>query len=148
MVKVVIDSNLLIAALLTRDPTSPTVRLFRAATSHKRISAHTSSFQLSELVDVLGRPKFRKLVSVDDAIRYVGLIRSSFTMVEGTYRDLDLVPKDAKDNPIVAIALEAGARYLITDDTRHLLSLKVIRLSGGRPVQVVSLEDFDGLEAF
>ena len=133
MVKVVIDSNLLVSALLTRDPSSPTVRLLRAALERK-IRAYTSPFQLSELVDVLNRPKFRNHVSVDDALRFVGLIRSKFKVVMGLYRDVDVVPKDAKDNPIVAIALEAGAGYLITDDTRHLLPLEVVMISGHRPV--------------
>ncbi len=145
MVKVVVDSNLLVSALLSRDPTSPTVQLFRRAV-RGNVSAYTSPFQLSELVDVLTRPKFRRSVSVQDAMRFIGLIKETFKVGEGSYRDIELVPKDAKDNPTVAIGLEANARYLITDDSKHLLSLKVVLMPGHKPLQLVSLGDFNRLE--
>ena len=145
MVKVVVDSNLLVSALLTGDPSSPTVALFRRALS-REISAYTSPFQLSELVDVLTRPRFRRAVTVQDAMRFVGLIKDRFTVVAGAYRDFDLVPNDAKDNPIVAIGLEAEAGFLVTEDAKHLLSLKSIRLSGHRTLQIVSLDNFNRLE--
>lgn len=144
MVKVVVDSNLIVSALLSRDPTSPTVHLFRQTVS-RAVSAYTSAFQLSELVDVLTRPKFRPSVSVQDAMRFIGLLKERFNIVAGSSRDIDLVPKDAKDNPIVAIGLEAGAQYLITDDAKHLLPLKVVLLQGHRPLQIVSLDDFNRL---
>lgn len=145
VVRVVVDSNLLVAALLSRDPDSPTVRLFRRAVA-RHIVAFTSRFQLAELVDVLSRPKFRKAVSLEDALRFVGFVREKFHMVEGRHADLDVVPEDAKDNPIVAIGLEAEAQYLVTDDVKHLIPLKVIRVTGHRPLQIVSLEAFDRLE--
>lgn len=145
MVKVVVDSNLLVSALLTRDPSSPTVELFRRAIG-REISAYTSPFQLSELVDVLTRPRFRRAVTVQDAMRFVGLIKDRFTVVAGVYRDLDVVPDDAKDNPIVAIGMEADADFLVTEDAKHLLSLKAIRLSGHRTLQMVGLDDFNRLQ--
>jgi predicted nucleic acid-binding protein len=43
---------------------------------------------------------------------------------------------------VVACALEGGADYLVTDDRRDLLPLKVIRMSGYRPVQVVTPRSF------
>ena len=145
MVKVVVDSNLLVSALLTRDPSSPTVELFRRAIS-REISAYTSPFQLSELVDVLTRPRFRRAVTVQDAMRFVGLIKDRFTVVAGAYRDLDVVPKDAKDSPIVAIGLEVEADFLVTEDAKHLLSLKAIRLPGHKTLQMVGLDDFNRLQ--
>lgn len=144
-VKVVVDSNLLVSALLTRDPRSPTVTLFRRAIAGE-IAAHTSPFQLAELVDVLGRPKFRRSVAVEDALRLIEFIRNRFVLVGGRYDALDVVPRDARDNPIMAIGLEAEAHYLITDDGKHLLPLKVIKVAGHRPLQIVSLEDFDRME--
>ncbi len=144
-VGVVIDSNLLIAALLTQDPASPTARLFQAA-QERRIIAYTSPFQLAELVDVLIRPKFRKSVTLNDALAFVELVQKTFRVTAGTYRGIVTVPKDANDDPIVAIALESGTRYLITEDAKHLLPLKVIMLPGHQAVQVVSLEDFNRLE--
>lgn len=145
MIKVVVDSNLLTSALLSRDSTSPSVQLFRRAIG-RRVTAYTSPFQLSELVEVLGRPRFRRAISVQDVMRFVSLIKDRFNVVAGSYQDLDLVPKDAKDNPIVAIGLEAEAGYLITDDARHLLPLKVVLLAGHRPLQIVDLDAFNRVE--
>jgi len=56
--------------------------------------------------------------------------------------DVSLVPTDAKDNPIVACALEAAAEYIVTDDRRDLLPLKVIRVAGYEPVQIVAPRAF------
>lgn len=39
---------------------------------------------------------------------------------------------------LVAAALEGDADYLVTDDRHDLLPLKVIRVSGYRPVQLVA----------
>jgi hypothetical protein len=40
---------------------------------------------------------------------------------------------------VVACALDGGTEYLVTDDRRDLLPLKVIRMSGYRPVQVMRM---------
>jgi predicted nucleic acid-binding protein len=46
-----------------------------------------------------------------------------------------LVP--AEDVPIVSAALEGGAEYLVSDDA-GLLDLKMVSVSGYRPVQVIA----------
>lgn len=79
-------------------------------------------------------------------MRFIGLIKEAFNVVAGSYRDIDLVPSDAKDNPIVAIGLEAEARYLITGDAKHLLSLKVVLMPAHKALQIVSIEEFNRLE--
>ena len=114
MVRVVIDSNVIISALITRDPASPAVRLLRAAFNRKQIVAYTSPHQLAELIDVLNRRKFRKRLLLDDAMAFIGLIKTKFNVVPGTYQDLDIVPTDAKDNLIVAIAFEANLKYIVS----------------------------------
>ena len=58
-------------------------------------------------------------------------------VVPGRY-EVTLVPKDPKDNPVVACALEGGAAFVVTDDRKHLLPLKVVRVSGFGPVQIVT----------
>ena len=61
--------------------------------------------------------------------------------VEGDYQGLDIVPRDAKDNPIAAAALEGQVPYLVSQDD-DLLSLKVLRMPGHRPVQIVAPRAF------
>jgi predicted nucleic acid-binding protein len=34
------------------------------------------------------------------------------------------VPKDPKDNPILACALEGNADFVVTDDRKHLLPMR------------------------
>jgi hypothetical protein len=51
---------------------------------------------------------------------------------------LKTVPTDPDDNMVVACALKGGADYLVTDDRRDGLPIKVIRMSGYHPVQVVT----------
>jgi predicted nucleic acid-binding protein len=63
-------------------------------------------------------------------------------VVQGVYTDVNLVPRDAKDNPVVACALEGEAEYIVTDDRRDLLVLKAVRVAGHRVVQIVGLRPF------
>jgi predicted nucleic acid-binding protein len=66
--------------------------------------------------------------------------------VPGAYVELKAVPTDPDDDMVVVCAVEGGADYLVTDDRRDLLPLKVIRMSGYRPVQVTqSLSNGDRL---
>jgi len=51
-------------------------------------------------------------------------------------------PTDTKDNHIVSTALEGGADMIVTEDARDLLSLKVIKIRGLPPVQVVDAKVF------
>jgi hypothetical protein len=50
--------------------------------------------------------------------------------------DLDIVPRDANDSPIAAAAIEGHEWYQVSRD-EDLLSLKVPRVPGHRPVQIV-----------
>ena len=59
----------------------------------------------------------------------------------GRYQ-VDMVPTDARDNHIVSTALEGGADYIVTEDARDLLSLKVIKVRGFPPIQVVDASSF------
>ena len=69
---------------------------------------------------------------------FIARLRRVALVVPGHYEDLDKVPSDLKDNIVVGCALEAGADYIVTDDRRDLLPLKVIWCAGYRPVQIVS----------
>ncbi len=55
---------------------------------------------------------------------------------------MDLVATDAKDNHIVSTALEGGANTIVTEDARDLLSLKVVKIRGFPPIQVVDAKAF------
>ena len=100
----------------------------------------TSEPLLSELAKTLQSPHVLKHNSISDQDRraYIARLRRIAIVVPGHYQGLDKVPSDLKDNIVVACALEGEADYIVTDDRRDLLPLKVIRCSGYRPVQIVS----------
>jgi len=69
---------------------------------------------------------------IQRAIRYVG---ERFTVVTGSFKDVDKVPDDFRDNPLIKAALEGVAEAIVSDDI-DLLSLKVVKVSGFRPLQI------------
>jgi len=83
----------------------------------------------------------RYAVSLEQAAFFLADLRTVAEIVPGQYQ-VRLVSKDPKDNPVVACALEGGADFIVTDDRKHLLPLKVIRLAGHRPIQIVSVPSF------
>ncbi|MCP4660238.1 MAG: putative toxin-antitoxin system toxin component, PIN family [bacterium] len=133
----VLDTNLVVRLLITghgasgRLLTSLVLRQYRLVTSEPL---------LDELVTTLRYPRLQRYgpFSEQDLTRILGTLRRVALVVPGRYTDLDKVPTDAKDNIVVACALEAGADYIVTDDRRDLLPLKVIHCPGYRPVQIVS----------
>jgi predicted nucleic acid-binding protein len=58
-------------------------------------------------------------------------------VLKGEYQNLDVVPTDAKANPVAAAALESKAPYLVTQEATDLLSLKAFHASGHAIVQIV-----------
>ena len=76
---------------------------------------------------------------IEDNIASVRAIAA--VVVPGRYR-VDLVSTDPKDNPVLACAIEGMAGYVVTDDRRDLLPLKVVRLAGQSPIQIVSAAGF------
>ena len=86
---------------------------------------------------ILARPSFDWEDSRD---LLVALLEASH-VASGAYQ-VDFVRTDAKDNHIVSTALEGGADYIVTEDARDLLSLKVIKVHGFSPIQVVDAKAF------
>jgi uncharacterized protein len=139
--RAVLDTSVLVSAILR--PDGPSGAVLRAARRGRFVMIASPAI-LDELVDVLTRPKLRaqaRLTFEDVAKIRVGLQQFAET-VPGAYRDVDAVPTDPKDNPVVATALEGEATYPVTLDEHDLLALKVILSRGHHPVQIVSPPDF------
>lgn len=136
--RVVLDTQLVVRGLVRRRR-SAAVELFELALAGARVTAVTSPLLLSEVERVLKQPAIRGLARppldddlIERAMRFIG---ERFTVVPGTFQDVHKVPEDAKDNPLVEAALEGDAEAIVSDD-EDLLSLKVVKVSGFRPVQV------------
>ena len=142
LVRAVVDTNVLVRGILRRREAAA-VRVFDALVRgdfRPLVSDHI----LGEVSKTLREPDVRALRRLeDDEIDAItSALREVCELVPGDYKDLDKVPRDLKDRPIVAAGIEGGAHFLITDDHRDLLPLKVILLAGYRPLQIVTPGDF------
>ena len=101
--------------------------------------AVTSPLLLEECESVLSLSHVRALTNPpldDDLIqRAIGYVGERFTVVAGAFKDVDKVPDDAGDNPLIEAALEGATEAIVSDDV-DLLSLKVVKVRGFRPVQI------------
>ncbi len=139
--RAVLDTSILVAGIL--QPDGPSGQVMRAFVEG-RFTHVTSIAILDEMVDVLTREKIRRVMKLDRqeiANLRVALQQRAET-APGEYKDVDLVRSDPKDNPIVSAALEMQAQYVVTLDARDLLRLKVILVSGHRPIQIESPKEF------
>jgi len=117
-VRVVLDTNILIGALITKG--TPPDRLYQAWLRNE-IELVTSSAQLAELVDVLSRPRLHGFLDLNEAAAIVETIATR-ALVLAELPLVDLSP-DPKDNPILATAIAAKADLIVSGDERHVLLL-------------------------
>lgn len=116
--RVVLDSNVLIGALITRD--TPPDRLYQAWLRGE-IELVTSAAQMAELADVLARPRLQKFLDTDEAAAIVENIDARALILD----DLPVVnvSSDPKDNPILATAIAGNVDLIVSGDKKHLLAL-------------------------
>jgi putative PIN family toxin of toxin-antitoxin system len=122
--RVVLDTGILIAALITVD--TPPDKIYQAW-KKKRFELFTSEWQLEEFRRVSRYPKLRNLLNPTEAGQMVNGIKLN-AFVYTSLPTVDLC-KDPDDNPILAIALESKADFLVTGDKRDLLSMERIRMT-------------------
>lgn len=119
--RIVLDTNILVSALLKTD--GPPAQLLAAWKAEKFVLI-TSEPQLTELYRVLCYPKLKKYISQENALDLVTRLRASAEYAA----DLPSVEfsDDPADNRIIATALIGHAKLLVTGDKKHLLSLAKI----------------------
>lgn len=140
LVRAVLDTNVLYRGLSSGR--GPSGRILDALMDGAFVLV-TSEAILDELGDVLRRPRIRKRVGFAEAeiVTTIGAFRRIARTVPGAYV-VEMVPTDPKDDKIVAAGLEGGADYLVTEDQRDLLPLKVTIVAGHKPLQVVTARHF------
>jgi putative PIN family toxin of toxin-antitoxin system len=116
----VLDTNVLISALLLRD--SVTRRAFDSAFANGKVLL---SFELlAELNEVLGRKQFRKYVDEADVRRFAAALVREAEWVE--VATTIAACRDPKDDTILALAVDGRAACVVTGDA-DLLSLDPFR---------------------
>jgi len=118
-VRAVLDPNVLISALISRDG-APAQVLTRWRDG--RFEAIVSPLLLEELGRALAYPKLRRRVSAEDAEAVVRWLAAGATQAEDATTDPPVPSSDPGDDYLIALAAEQTAA-LVTGD-RHLLDLK------------------------
>ncbi|MGH9460776.1 MAG: putative toxin-antitoxin system toxin component, PIN family [Vicinamibacteria bacterium] len=116
--RIVLDTNVLVAALITRD--SPPDLLYQAwqRGEFELVTSHT---QLDELRRVLTYEKLRPFVSREESRLLLETIDSK-ALVVGELPEVAL-SSDRHDNPILATAIKAGASLIVSGDKQGMLRL-------------------------
>jgi putative PIN family toxin of toxin-antitoxin system len=119
-VKIVIDTNILVSALISRS--APPHQIFEA---WKRDTFELCSCeeQLIELRRVLNYPKLKPYLNADDAALMVDELTLRAQLVRPRIVSFS---QDPDDNVIIGCALAASADFLVTGDKRDILMLGTI----------------------
>ena len=119
--RVVLDTGILIAALITKD--TPPDRIYQAWRK-RRFELVTSQWQLDEFRRVSRYPKLRKYLQPIEAGNLVNGLRHQARFLENL-PDVDL-SEDPDDNPLLAMAIAGEVDYLVSGDKRDVLAVKKV----------------------
>jgi uncharacterized protein len=112
-VRIVLDTNVVVSALLWRGPPH---RLLRAVRDHDEARLYSSPALIEELADVLSRPMAAQRFTVIGMAPHamVADYLEAIELVEP--RAVPLVARDRDDDHVLACAVAAGARFIVTGD--------------------------------
>lgn len=115
MVRVVVDTNILISALINRG--KPRKLVLKLLEEHTVI---LSRQMLAELADVLTRDKFAVKTSQVDRFLAILVRKSKIATPSSRFK---IIKEDPDDDVVLNTAYAGKAQYIVTGD-RHLLALK------------------------
>ena len=121
MLKAVIDTNVIISGLIK----SPSCRRIINALERSEFILVISPDILIELIDVIGRPKFHRIIKKEAAGRIVEAIKAQALLVKPSF-ELNTIKEDPDDNRFLEAALTAKANCIVSLDN-HLLALEAFR---------------------
>lgn len=127
MLRVVLDTNVLVSAIISEGKSRELLRMGIA----KQFSIVTSDLILKELVVVLRRPKFK--TSQDEVQRVIVALMRTAEVVNVTSK-FKAVKEDPKDDMVVETAYDGNADMIVTGDS-HLLAL-----NNFKEIKIISVE--------
>ena len=124
--KVVIDTNVLVSALINPNGTPPRIINHPAA-----FDLPTSTAILTELERVLHYDRIQKRYQLTDEMisAYLLTVRLDSELIEVT-QQVNAVERDPDDNRVLACAIQAEADYIVSGDP-HLVDLAIYQ---GMPI--------------
>lgn len=127
--RIVVDTNLWISFLLTRD----LIKLDKLISSDQTILLISHEL-LEEIIEVAERPKFRKYFTLSDLTDLLVNLRLKSELVQVSSQVT--VCRDAKDNFLLSLAVDGAATHLLTGDK----DLLVLHPFGD--VQILTVGDY------
>lgn len=120
MIRAVLDTNILISAVLT--PDGPPAQIVVRWKEHRFVLL-LSRLLLEEIDEVLRYPRIRRRHgwSEEEITDFVGRLAEMAAFTKGQVK-VAAVPKDPDDDPLVACAIEGKADFLVSGD-QHLLGV-------------------------
>lgn len=115
MLRVLADANVLISAALARSPNAPSALILDAALDG-RLELITSPLLLREIAKVLARPRLRKYLTTDEALRFVSDLAGQITLLSDPPGPHPAVCRDPDDDYLVALATAHAANVLVSGD--------------------------------
>ncbi len=128
--RVVLDTNVVVSALLFRGVTGQLARVWQDGA----FTPLVSKAMVEEYLRVLAYPKFG--LSAEDVKSLVEHQLLAFAQPVKVGRVAEVIADDPSDNEFLACAVTGRARYLVSGD-RHLLILKRYR-----KIPIVSVAEF------
>lgn len=121
MILAVIDTNVLVSALWTKNDKAPTYRLLQLM-QHGLFTPLYNDEILTEYIEVLGRPKFpfskESIATIIDFMREYG--------IESNRIPYDAEMPDEDDRVFYEVALSKDDAYLITGNLKHFPTTPIV----------------------
>ena len=127
MTRIVIDTNILVSAILT--PKGNPAKILKLVLEGK-LNLIISPAILEETQQVLRYPRLAKLmiknkITKKEVYDFLGKM-SKVAVITPDKLEIDAIPDDPADNKILACGLEGEADYIISGD-HHLTDLKIFQ---------------------
>lgn len=132
--RLVLDTNTLISRMLVPGGTAARA-VDKAVTAGVLLASEET---LTELADVLARPRFDRYVSLDDRRQFLTLLGGIVRVIPIQHRIHAC--RDPKDDRLLHVALNGEAQFLIAGDQDLLVFASSFRLSHG--VHILSPADY------
>ncbi len=134
--KAVLDTNVIISGLINSEGAPARVVDLWV---NGAIETATSPALIQEILDVIARPKFKPLGTVDERCDLIKKLVERAEIVNPPQR-LKIISEDDADNRVLECALAHSADYIISGDS-HLLNL-----GDYKGIDILSPDEFLNLE--
>lgn len=125
MIRAILDANILVQAVMSSAPSASALVL--DAYYEGSFALISSPATIDELIEVLLIPHIRQRhgMTDDEVLEFAASLQARGERFPGDTDVVASVPRDITDSKLLALAVESNADFLVTNDHRHLLRLRV-----------------------